>query len=150
MDENNMTFLDQPFSIGVTGNPTPVRIYPNTFTADVEVQVKVTTDKDFRPARNKALLEFMQIATSIRNQNPQMAQINLQPIVEEFARSVNMNPKQVWSVIPQNPMIAGPATGPQVPDAMTRLNDMASRAQDIRQEPRAFGKAQANLEAALG
>jgi hypothetical protein len=77
-----------------------------------------------------------------------MAQINLQPIVEEFARSVNMNPKQVWSVIPQNPMISGPATGPQVPDAMSRLNSMAERVRELRGEAGDLG--QQSLEEAIG
>ena len=140
MDENNRTFLDQPFSIGVTGNPKPLRVYPAAFDMDVDVQIKVVTDKDFRPERNKALLQFLQIATSIRNQNPQVQQINLEPIVEEFARGVNINPKRVWSVIPQGPGLPAQAGGPRIPGGMDRLNQLAGRMNQIRSQAGELGQ----------
>ena len=130
MHENNMTFLDQPFSIAVTGRPDGIRIYPNDLAIDVDVQTKIVTDKDFRPQRNKDLLQFLQVVTSIRNQNPQMGQINLEPFVEEFARGIGMNPKHVWSAIPQLPGVTTPGGAPQgtMPDAMQRLRDSVGAA----------------------
>lgn len=147
MDENNMTFLDQPFSIAVTGEPKPVRIYPSSFASEVEVHTKIVTDKDFRPQRNKDLLAFLQTVTSIRSEHPQLPQINIEPIVEEFARSMNINPKKVWSAIPKVPGIMNPmaGSGPQVPDAMGRLDQLAGRAQDTQSLAQGDG-----LEALLG
>lgn len=124
MHENNLTFLDQPFSVAVTGQSNPIRVYPSSLAPDVEVQTKIVTDKDFRPQRNKDLLQFLQVVTSIRNQNPQMGQVNLEPFVEEFARGVGMNPKSVWSVIPQVPQISGPAQGGQPTNVMDRMAQM--------------------------
>lgn len=121
MHENNITFLDKPFSIAATGRYENLRVYPGDLVEDVEVQVKVVTDKDFRPQRNKDLLQFIQVVTSIRNENPQLGQVNLQPFVEEFARAVGMNPKKVWNAIPQLPGMESPAGGPGIPGAMPRL-----------------------------
>lgn len=134
MHENNMTFLDQPFSIAATGRAENIRVYPSDIAVDVEVQTKIVTDKDFRPQRNKDLLNFLQVVTSIRNQNPQMGQVDLKPFVEEFARGVGMNPAKVWQVIPQIPGMAdtGPMGGPQIPDVMNRVADTARQAESVR------------------
>lgn len=127
MHENNMTFLDQPFSVAVAGRPNALRVFPSDLAMDVEVATKIVTDKDFRPQRNKDLLQFLQVVTSIRNQNPQMGQINLEPFVEEFARGVGMDPKSVWSSIPQLPGMTAPGGAPQptMPTAMDRVGQMA-------------------------
>lgn len=134
MHENNMTFLDQPFSIAVTGKPNALRVYPNDLALDVEVATKIVTDKDFRPQRNKDLLQFLQVVTSIRNQNPQMGQVNLEPFVEEFARGVGMNPKTVWQAVPALPGLAAPGGGPQpgVPNIMDRIGNMVNEAGAVR------------------
>lgn len=136
MHENNLTFLDQPFCIAVTGEPGPVRIFPSDLAPEVEVMTKVVTDKDFRPQRNKDLLQFLQVVTSIRSQNPQLGQVNLEPFVEEFARGVGMNPKRVWQSIPAMPgMIAPPANAPQgqpMPSAMDRIGQIQAQLQGVR------------------
>lgn len=135
MHENNGMFLDQPFSIAVTGQPDPMRVFPQDLAIDVEVATKIVTDKDFRPQRNKDLLQFLQVVTSIRNQNPQMGQVNLEPFVEEFARGVGMNPKSVWSVIPQLPGLTPPGAGQQPsapPTAMDRVSNIQNQMQSVR------------------
>jgi hypothetical protein len=132
MHENNITFLDKPFSIAATGRYENIRVYPADLAPDVEVHVKVVTDKDFRPQRNKDLLQFIQVVTSIRSQNPQLGQVNLQPFVEEFARSIGMNPKSVWAAIPQLPGVASQAGGPQVPSVMDRLGNSIHQAEGMR------------------
>lgn len=138
MHENNLHFLDQPFSVAVTGSEDPVRIFPNDLAPEVEVTAKVVTDKDFRPQRNKDLLQFLQTVTSIRSQNPQLGQINLAPFVEEFARSVGMNPKRVWQAIPAMPgMIQPPSNAPQgqpMPNAMDRVGALQAQMQSMRSQ----------------
>jgi hypothetical protein len=143
MHENNMTFLDQPFSIAATGRPDSIRVYPSDLALDVEVQTKIVTDKDFRPQRNKDLLQFLQVVTSIRNQNPQMGQVNLAPFVEEFARGVGMNPKNVWQSIPNFPGMTMPGQAPQqnAPTAMDRQVGQAQQgAASMRSQAGALGQ----------
>lgn len=147
MHENNLTFLDQPFSIAVTGQPGALRVYPNSLAIDVEVQTKIVTDKDFRPQRNKDLLQFIQVVTSIRNQNPQMGQVNLAPFVEEFARSIGMNPKVVWSAIPQLPGLSEPGNAPQpeaAPTAMDRVGNIQNQMESVRSNAGELGAAAHN------
>jgi hypothetical protein len=144
MHENNQLFLDQPFSIAVTGQPDINRIYPSDLQIDVEVATKIVTDKDFRPQRNKDLLQFLQVVTSIRNQNPQMGQVNLEPFVEEFARGVGMNPKSVWSSIPQLPGLTAPGGAPQpgvAPTAMDRVSNIQNQMQSVQSNAGELGAA---------
>jgi hypothetical protein len=70
--------------------------------------------------------------TSIRSQNPQLGEINLQPFVEEFARSVGMNPKQVWSVVPRLPGMPGQAGGPVIPGVMDKMAGQMKQAEGVR------------------
>jgi len=141
MHENNLTFLDKPFSIAATGRYENIKVYPADLALDVEVQTKIVTDKDFRPQRNKDLLQFLQTVTSIRSQNPQLGEINLQPFVEEFARSVGMNPKQVWRVVPQMPGMPGQAGGPMIPGAMDRIAGNVQQAEGMRSQAGELGAA---------
>jgi hypothetical protein len=151
--ENNMTFLDQPFSIGVTGRPSGIRVFPSDIALDVEVMTKIVTDKDFRPQRNKDLLQFLQVVTSIRNQNPQMGQVDIKPFVEEFARGVGMNPARVWQMVPQLPGMATGGGAP-VPTAMDRMGGNQEAAGSVRSMAGELGaganqSATDNLAAAL-
>jgi hypothetical protein len=142
--ENNMTFLDQPFSIAATGRPMQetLRVFPSDFAVDAEVITKITTDKDFRPQRNKDLLQFLQVVTSIRNQNPQMGQVDLKPFVEEFARGIGMNPSLVWSAIPSTPGVYGPGQPGGSPlTAMDQMGESLRQAESVRSNAGALGAA---------
>lgn len=149
MHENNMTFLDQPFSIAATGRASGLQVYPSDLALDVEVNTKIVTDKDFRPQRNKDILQFIQVVTSIRNQNPQMGQVNLEPFVEEFARGVGMNPKNVWLMIPQMPGMMNQGGGGQVPTAMDQVGSAMGEAGSVRSNAGELG-AGANQSATEG
>lgn len=143
MHENNILFLDQPFSVAVTGEEKPVRVFPSDLAPDVEVRTKVVTDKDFRPQRQKDLLQFLQTVTSIRSQNPQLGQVDLEPFVEEFARGIGMNPKRVWKAIPQMPgLMTAPQNapgGPVLRDAMSRVGSMQSQLEAMRSKAGELG-----------
>lgn len=131
MQENNATFLDKPFVVGVSGESEPVRVFPSEFIPEVEVVTKIVTDKDFRPQRNKDLLTFLQVVTSIRSQNPQLGQVNLKPFVEEFARGVGMNPKMVWSAMPS---LVNPQTGNvNIPNAIDQAGASVAGAEGVRE-----------------
>jgi len=137
--ENNISFLDQPFSIAATGQANNIRVYPSDLALDVEVVTKIVTDKDFRPQRNKDLLQFLQIVTSIRSQNPQLGQVNIQPFVEELARGIGMNPKAVWT--PGVPMPPG-MPGPGMPlNAIEQAGAAAGNAESMRSRAGELGAA---------
>jgi len=149
MHENNLTFLDQPFSIAVTGQQQSLRIFPSSLAIDVQVQTKIVTDKDFRPQRNKDLLQFMQIASSMAQQNPQMGKVNMEPFVSEFARAVGMNPKNVWQAIPPMPgLIAPPQNAPQgapMPNAMQRMAQLQQQSESMRGKAGELGAESHNM-----
>jgi hypothetical protein len=151
MHENNLTFLDQPFCVAVTGMEGPMRIFPSDLAPEVEVTTKVVTDKDFRPQRNKDLLQFLQTVTSIRSQNPQLGEIDLEPFVEEFARSVGMNPKRVWRAVPAMPgLIQPPGNAPQgapMPNAMDRVGAVQSQMESMRSRAGEVGAAAREMAA---
>lgn len=136
MHENNIEFLDQPFWVAASGSNAPMRVFPNDLAPDVEVKVKVVTDKDFRPQRNKDILTFIQTITSIRSQNPQLPMVNLQPFVEEFARAVGMNPKTVWQAVPAMPGMVEPAPGQPQPTALPNAMDKVGMLQNALQKVR--------------
>ena len=93
MHSNNMQNVVEPFNINVRGRPR--RVYPSDLWADVDFRIRVTTDKDFRPERLKKLLEFLQIATSIRNEHPQKFNINIVPVVREIGHMLGVSDSDI-------------------------------------------------------
>lgn len=137
--ENNGTFLDQPFWVANTGpdpDQGPQRVFPNDIAQDAQVIIKIVTDKDFRPQRNKDLLQFLQTVTSIRTANPQLGQVNLLPFIGEFARSIGIDPKTVFLPMPPPmPMMGSVAPapgGPAAPNAMDRVGSAMGAAENVR------------------
>lgn len=138
MHENNLDFLDQPFWLANTGEgKPPMRVFPSQLAQDAEVVMKVVTDKDFRPQRNKDILQFLQIVTSIRNDHPELGQIPVIPWIQELARGVGMNPNMVKGVplpppgmMPGMPGPGGPGGAP--PTAMDKIGAMIKQAQSVR------------------
>lgn len=133
MHENNLNFLDQPFWISATGQgKPPMRIYPGDLAKDIEVVVKVTTDKDFRPQRNKDIIQLLQILTSIRSDHPEIGTFNLRPWVEELARGVAIDPK----LIVNSPGMPGMG---QPPMAIDRVGEALAQASSVRSQAGELG-----------
>lgn len=65
----------------------------DTDLVDVDVDPKLTTDKDFKPEYAKRLLDFLNLSTTIRNVMP--IDFNPMPILQYFARSVGINPREI-------------------------------------------------------
>jgi hypothetical protein len=141
--ENNGMFLDQPFYVANTGTPNdPVRVFPSDIAQDAQVICKVVTDKDFRPQRNKDLLQFIQIASSIRSQmTPQTIGL-LMPFIQEFARGVQINPNDVMkSLMGAQPGQGGAPIPGQAPGgAMTQALDGAQIAEEMRSQAGGLGQ----------
>jgi hypothetical protein len=146
MHENNGTFLDQPFWIANTGpDQQPMRVFPTDIAQDAQVVIKIVTDKDFRPQRNKDLLQFLQTVTSIRTANPQLGQVNLLPFIGEFARSIGIDPKTVFLAMPPpmplNPGGAPGQAGPGQPTAMDQVGGSLAAAEGMRSQAGELGAA---------
>lgn len=150
MHQNNLDLLGEPFWIANTGiGKPPTRIYPGNLAQNVEVIVKVVTDKDFRPQRNKDILQLVQLLTSIRSDHPEIGTLSIKPWIEELARGVGMNPAAVLQQMPMMPSPMGlPAGGPP-PTAMDRIGQSLGNAETVRgtagelgQAARAYGQSQ--------
>ncbi|PWT87988.1 MAG: hypothetical protein C5B54_11355 [Acidobacteria bacterium] len=144
--ENNTIFLDQPFWVANTGNPNgPVRIFPSEMAKEAQVIVKVVNDKDFRPQRNKDLLQFIQVVSSIRSQiTPQTIGL-LMPFIQEFARGVQVDPNSVVrSLLAANPGPGGAPTPGQAPGgAVDQAATGMQIAEAMRSQAGALGQASA-------
>jgi hypothetical protein len=142
MHENNLNFLDQPFWISATGQAKPIRMYPSNLAQDIEVIVKVTTDKDFRPQRNKDIIQLLQILTSIRSDHPEIGSFNLRPWIEELARGVAIDPKLIVNA-PGIPGMGGPGPmlppGAPMPNAMDRVGEALGQAASVRSQAGSLG-----------
>lgn len=143
MQENNGTFLDQPFWIANTGQgKPPQRIFPSDIAPDAQVITKIVTDKDFRPQRNKDILQFMQVFTSIRSQiTPQTIGI-LMPFITEFARGVQVEPRQVAEALMAAAQAPMPMPGQPGPGgAMDQATSGVKNAESVRSNAGQLGAA---------
>jgi hypothetical protein len=127
-----------------------MRVFPNDIAQDAQVMIKIVTDKDFRPQRNKDLLQFLQTVTSIRTANPQLGQVNLLPFIGEFARSIGIDPKTVFLAAPppMMPGMGGAAPGPGIPgqppppgNAMDQVGNAMAAAESMRHNAGELGAA---------
>lgn len=104
---NNVQNIRAPFNINAAG--ISKRVYPADLRIDVEIEAKVTTDKDFTPERQKQLMTMLQILTSTKSQHPDQVQISILPIVKELALTLGVNPSDV--IMRPNMMPAAPNMG---------------------------------------
>jgi len=96
---NNLNYLDSPIWVAMTGSQKPMLVDKNKLPSNIGFNVKIVTDKDFRPERQKNLLQILQIVTSIRNFVP--SSINaIKPIFEEIFRNSGLNPRLLSQPIP--------------------------------------------------
>lgn len=85
--------------------------YDGNYIENLEFIPKVTTDKDFRPEHTKAVLEYLALVTSVRNNMP--IDFNPAPILKYAARVAGINPQLLREPRPQIE---------QILSAMQRIN----------------------------
>jgi hypothetical protein len=90
MHTNNYSCVGEKFVISGTKKPTIV--YPEDLKVDVDFVITMSTDKNFRPERNKDLVQVAQILTSIRNN--ELSEV-AKPFVMELAKGMDVDPKAV-------------------------------------------------------
>lgn len=98
---NNINLLDQAIYVSVTGQQKPqIKGYNRmNIPKNIGFRIKITTDKDYRPDRQKNLLQGLQLATSVRNLMPNSVNL-VRPLLEEWFRSVGINPRLLTQPIP--------------------------------------------------
>lgn len=90
---NNLDNLDEEIWVNV-GGIEPLRSYSrNNLPINIGFEVKVTSDKDFRPERLQKLIEFYQIWTSIRQMQP--GEYSLDWIMDEIAHGFGVDPRRL-------------------------------------------------------
>lgn len=90
---NNAQFLNEPLNIASSMGP--MWVYPAELRFDVDFQLKITTDKDFRPQRLDKLINTLQILVSTKSQHPDQMAISILPIVKQIAQMLDVNPDEV-------------------------------------------------------
>ena len=125
----NKLLLDRPIWLAATGEQGPMMASPEDIAHQIDFEIKITTDKDFRPNMLRRIIEFIQIATSVRNdlQRP----INLDPWFEKVAKLSDIDPKRIYLPPPKAPTI--------MDLAMENFNKQQSRLGLLNKEAGLFG-----------
>jgi len=91
--EYNLEWLETDLWLAVSGMEKPMRVNRNNIAPCVNITARVTTDKDFRPARLRNLMEAYKISTSIRNR--QNIQVDDTELLREIYSCLDVNPRRV-------------------------------------------------------
>lgn len=99
MHINNLDNLDAAIWVAISGEQKQREYNKNNLPRNVGFEIRIVTDKNFRPERTKKILEALQMCTSIRNMVP--GSINaVQPLFDEFFRTLDLNPRLLTRPIP--------------------------------------------------
>lgn len=90
---NNGQNINAPFNINKAG--VVKKVYPSDLKCDLEIEIKIATDKDFATKRLERLIQVLQILTSTKSDHPDQAQVSILPIVKEIAYGLEVNPNEV-------------------------------------------------------
>jgi len=104
MHSNNGEYIDKPFNINRAG--VIQTMYPADFQFDAEFDLRLTTDKDYKPARLEKLIQALQIITSTKSQHPELSAVPVSAIANEIMYMLDV-PVSKWGA-PPNPMAAVP------------------------------------------
>lgn len=96
---NNLNYLDEPIWVALTGSRKPVLVDKNKLPANIGFEIKIVTDKDFRPDRVRNLLQALQIIASGNTFLPSSLNA-IRPIMKEIFRSFELNPAILNEQVP--------------------------------------------------
>lgn len=96
---NDSYLMDMGHYFKVYGHPNPVHINKDSLPTNVGFQMRLVTDKDFRPERIKGIMESLQLATSVRNLVPPNLNI-VTPLFEELFKALGMNMQLLKEPVP--------------------------------------------------
>ena len=104
---NNIQNVRAPFNINKAG--LAKRVYPSQLSFAVDIEAKVTTDRDFKPQRLEKLVNLVQILTSTKSEHPDQASISILPLIKEIAYMLDVNPNDVIMRPGQTPVLSDPS-----------------------------------------
>jgi hypothetical protein len=90
---NNLNYLDEPIWVGLTGTKKPMLVNKSILPINIGFEVKMTTDKDFRPEERRDMMQALQILNSAQNVFSPQLQINAtKELIKELFRKFGRNP----------------------------------------------------------
>lgn len=99
MHFNNLEYLDQPIWVSATGENKPGYYNKENLPKNVGIEIKIVTDKDFRPERSANLLKGLELWSSIRQNFPPT--VNAIPyLAKEWFRCMGINPRLLSKPMP--------------------------------------------------
>jgi hypothetical protein len=93
LHDNNLENIREPFNISKAG--IAARVYPANLRCDVDFIIKTTTDKDFSPKRLTELQQLLATLVSTKSSHPDLANIQVTPIVKAIAHMLDVRPSEV-------------------------------------------------------
>jgi len=86
--QNAQKYQKEPIVVNI--NKTPITMNPSEFMLDVNVRVKVTTDQDFRPARQQRLREAIQLMLTAPPNAIPGKRVNAGPAILEYLKTLDV------------------------------------------------------------
>lgn len=94
MHSNNVQYLKEPINVNRAGFAG--KVYPSDLKVDIDIEVKCTTDKDYKPQRLTQLKEFFALIVSTKSMHPSLAAIDVMPLVKGIAKGLDINPDELY------------------------------------------------------
>lgn len=96
MHYNNLQYLDEPIWVAATGERKPGYYDKDTLPKNIGIEIRIVTDRNFRPERLVNIMKGLELSSSIRNVFDPMTTINLQKtLVTEYFRGLDIDPRQL-------------------------------------------------------
>ena len=89
---NNLDNLDEDIWVSIAGEEKPRYFNKNNLPSNIGFEVRITTDKNFRPERLQKILEGLNFATHANNMLPPGVNF-FQPLAEEYFKALDINPR---------------------------------------------------------
>lgn len=138
---NNVQYLKEPINVNRAGFAG--KVYPSDLKVDVDFEIKLTTDKDYKPQRLTQLKELLALVLSTKSMHPAMAAMDVIPLIKAVAKGLDVNPDELFPNGNQpDPMMLqammqarGGAMGAGMPNAQGSEGVAMSPAENIIQTP---------------
>lgn len=91
---NNVQYLKEPINVNKAGFAG--KVYPADLRVDIDVEVKVTTDKDYKPQRLTQLKEVLGLVLSTKSMHPGLAAMDVVPLIKAIAKGLDINPDELF------------------------------------------------------
>lgn len=94
MHSNNVQYLKEPINVNKAGFAG--KVYPADLKVDIDVEVKITTDKDYKPQRLTQLKDLLGLVLSTKSMHPGLAALDVVPLIKAIAKGLDMNPDDLF------------------------------------------------------